>query len=333
MTIFSHFINKTTIVGIASSAYLYSVYTFMPDYIYNPLITIVPIGGAIFSLLLPRLFKKSNQNNTKDNLKEDNNNLKETKDENIENNTEQVNKQNEINITLIEEIIDRKIAKIIEENNNKQQQLEDSINSIKNMKNELNDVKNSIKELKNAFETTLVDLKTFQTEMSNPLNFMRKYFDSIDVKNLSDPTLPLQIDNNSKLNQIVELKDEQKSNNKDNELDILHAISTHHALNNIPLTNNLANIIELISSISYFIEEFGPNYKQVLSTQCKILRIDKEHEEMIYSIADILYSSGTTGEAYIESLYNLAKVMGINDNSLNLIRHKLRKKRNNKRRR
>jgi len=332
MTIFSHFINKTTIVGIASSAYLYSVYTFMPDYIYNPLITIVPTGGAVSSLLLLRFFKKDNQSNTKDNLKEDNN-LKEIKDENVESNTDQVNKQNEINITLIEEIIDKKIAKIIEENNNKQQQFEDSINSIKNMKNELNDVKNSIKELKNAFETTLVDLKTFQTEMSNPLNFMRKYFDSIDVKNLSDPTLPLHIDNNPKLNQIVELKDEQKNNNKDNELDAFHTISTHRVLNNIPLMNNLANIIELISSISYFIEEFGPNYKQVLSTQCKILRIDKEHEEMIYSIADILYSSGTTGEVYIESLYNLAKVMGINDNSLNLIHHKLRKKMKNKRRR
>ena len=42
-----------------------------------------------------------------------------------------------------------------------------------------------------TFETSLTDLKAFQAEIANPLNFMRKYFDSIDIKNLSDPTLPL----------------------------------------------------------------------------------------------------------------------------------------------
>ncbi len=37
----------------------------------------------------------------------------------------------------------------------------------------------------------MTDLKAFQAEIANPLNFMRKYFDSMDIKGLSDPTLPL----------------------------------------------------------------------------------------------------------------------------------------------
>jgi hypothetical protein len=35
-------------------------------------------------------------------------------------------------------------------------------------------------------------MKAFQAEISNPLNFMRKYFEALDLSNLSDPSLPLK---------------------------------------------------------------------------------------------------------------------------------------------
>ena len=35
-------------------------------------------------------------------------------------------------------------------------------------------------------------MKAFQAEIANPLNFMRKYFESIDLKSISDPSLPLK---------------------------------------------------------------------------------------------------------------------------------------------
>ncbi len=324
---FSNFINKTTVVGITSSAYLYLIYTFMPTHLYNPLVTILPPSGAISSLLLLQSFKKNRKKIEESNKTQ--NVINEEPNGDIESNKS--NEENIINTSIIEEIVDRKIAKIIEEYNNTKQEFNDSLSTIKNVKNDLNDVKNSIKELKSAFETTLVDLKTFQTEMSNPLNFMRKYFDSIDIKSLSDPTLPLQLENNNnKSNSVRELKEEGNEKCRENTLAIMHNIPTTD-LYNIPLKNNsLGSMIELISNLSHLIEEFGAYYKQVLSTQCKILRIDKEQEEAIHSIADTLYNSGTSGEAYIESLYNLAKVMGINDNSINLTYHKVRRKKNGK---
>ncbi|HEY8109578.1 MAG TPA: hypothetical protein VIG05_01770, partial [Candidatus Nitrosotenuis sp.] len=46
--------------------------------------------------------------------------------------------------------------------------------------------------LTESFEGTLTDMKAFQAEISNPLNFMRKYFEALDLSNLSDPSLPLR---------------------------------------------------------------------------------------------------------------------------------------------
>jgi hypothetical protein len=52
-------------------------------------------------------------------------------------------------------------------------------------------MKDDIKNLTVSFESSLTDLKAFQAEMVNPLNFMRNYFETMDIKSLSDPVQAL----------------------------------------------------------------------------------------------------------------------------------------------
>ncbi len=350
--IFSKFVDKTTIVGVASSGYLYSVYTFLPDHIYDPLVTIVPTSGAISSLFLPRLlnrFRKNkvNTNNKTNEVKRviieqtnDGNQITVSEEETETENIEPVSEGHEskdIDESLIQELIDQKLATMLDEFNKDKQQLEDSLNTINSVRSEIDELKSSIGELKNAFETTLVDFKAFQTEIANPLNFMRKYFESIDIKNLSDPTLPLQFENKvtksyDKPNKdiIVEVEDkplhEDNNHNGKEEIEEIVTNITSNGLNITSYINNsmqLSDIMELVSSLGEFIEQFGDHYHNILSTQCKILGLDKEREELLYNIADTLSNSKTSADAYIESLYRLATVMGVKDEKVDTIYNRL----------
>ncbi len=60
------------------------------------------------------------------------------------------------------------------------------------IKEDMKTTKENVDSLTESFEGALTDMKAFQAEIANPLNFMRKYFESIDLKNLSDPSLPLK---------------------------------------------------------------------------------------------------------------------------------------------
>lgn len=358
--IFSKFVDKTTIVGVASSGYLYSVYTFLPDHIYDPLVTIVPTTGAISSLFLPRLLKglKKNKVNTKNKNNEakrvvieqtnDGNQVTVSEDETETDSIETVSEKHEnkdIDESLIQELIEQKLSGVLDEFNSNKQQLEDSLNTINNVRSDIDELKDSIGELKNAFETTLVDFKAFQTEIANPLNFMRKYFESIDIKNLSDPTLPLQFESNVTKNYdkpkdiVVEVeKEPMHEDNNHNGKEEVEEIVANIASNGLNITSyinngsmSLADIMELISSLGEFIEQFGEHYHDILSTQCRILGLDKDREELLYNIADTLSHSKTSAEMYIESLYRLATVMGVKDEKVDAIYNRLMRRRAKKR--
>ncbi len=60
------------------------------------------------------------------------------------------------------------------------------------IKEDMKITKESVDTLTESFEGTLTDIKAFQAEISNPLNFMRKYFEALDLTTLSDPSLPLK---------------------------------------------------------------------------------------------------------------------------------------------
>jgi hypothetical protein len=86
------------------------------------------------------------------------------------------------------QIDESKLSSIVE---NKTGKIAEEVESVKkdmsSIKEDMQSLKNDIKELSSTFESSLVELKAFQSEMVNPVNFMRKYFELLDIKNVSDP--------------------------------------------------------------------------------------------------------------------------------------------------
>ncbi|MEM1942207.1 MAG: hypothetical protein QW248_05040, partial [Candidatus Nitrosocaldus sp.] len=97
-----------------------------------------------------------------------------------------------IDESMIQQMVDEKIASIAGSVGEAVQKASDAINTVNAVRTDIDNLKKSMKDLTEAFETTLVDFKAFQAEIANPLNFMRKYFDQLNIDAVSDPTLPLQ---------------------------------------------------------------------------------------------------------------------------------------------
>lgn len=87
--------------------------------------------------------------------------------------------------TKIRELIDQKFEPV-------EKDLTTFKKDLNKIKEDMKITKESVDTLTESFEGTLTDMKAFQAEISNPLNFMRKYFEALDLTNLSDPSLPLK---------------------------------------------------------------------------------------------------------------------------------------------
>ena len=90
-----------------------------------------------------------------------------------------------LNEGMVRDMIDQKFEPI-------EKDLSSFKKDLNKIKEDMKITKENVDSLTESFEGTLTDMKAFQAEIANPLNFMRKYFESIDIKNLSDPSLPLK---------------------------------------------------------------------------------------------------------------------------------------------
>jgi len=101
------------------------------------------------------------------------------------------------NESRLSEMIENKTGRITEE-------VESVKKDMVSLKDDIQTLKTDIKDLTSTFESSLVELKAFQSEMVNPVNFMRKYFELLDIKSVSDPVnamMPIeQLVNNNTAN-------------------------------------------------------------------------------------------------------------------------------------
>lgn len=326
---FSIFINKITIIGVSVSLYLYFIYTFFPTYLYDPLTLFILTIGVTSYILFTKI-KKTNTHQiaAQQNIMSNDTQNNDTKLQDVTQTSIAIDE------SLIQTIIEQKLSTFITEFNKTKQQLDDSLNTMKSTRGEIDELKKITSELKNAFDTTLVDLKAFQTEISNPLNFMRKYFESIDIKSFSDPLLPLQ---NEKINNIkveanindtkqgIKKIDNINGVKRDNNMSEVNKIANE--LNAVASNSNtsLTEMMNLILNIGESIDVFGNYYHDVLITQSKILGLNKEQIELLYNITDILAKSKRSAKEYVISLYKLADSMGIKDENMDRIYVKLKK--------
>ena len=221
------------------------------------------------------------------------------------------------------------------------------------IKEDMKITKESVDTLTESFEGTLTDMKAFQAEISNPLNFMRKYFESIDLKSLQDPSLPLrqQLQNNSvqienppierKVITVPEI--EQSTTHESIE------VPTPSTSKNVPpptgqttptspmdsvmkplFSGNLSvgKMMSIVELAGEMLQEQGDDCIDLLLEQCKLMGLKPEDENTIYNIIDMLKNSGMKVDDSLIQLYKFSKIVGLNDGEADAHYSKLMASRN-----
>jgi hypothetical protein len=205
------------------------------------------------------------------------------------------------------------------------------------IKEDMKITKDSVDTLTESFEGTLTDMKAFQAEISNPLNFMRKYFESLDLKILQDPSLPLrqQLDDNSvptkeitreketiliptgiEGGQRVQAEPGQLSLTKTD--DHLASQSDSNPMDSVmkPLFSGNLSVGKMMSIVELagdMLKEQGDDCIDLLIEQCKLMGLKPEDENTIYNIIDMLKNSGMKVEDSLIQLYKFSKIVGLTD--------------------
>ncbi|MEM4231885.1 MAG: hypothetical protein QXM77_05080 [Candidatus Nitrosocaldus sp.] len=371
-----NFSSRILLTGMLLSLLWFIIYYNAREYFFHPLYFILPSLLIVLTLIaLPQLLtKRFANNNNNSNILEgtdaSNMQIEEVKlsqqspdlnegnaiiaDENI---AETSASSVAIDESMIQQMVDEKIASIASSVGEAVQKANDAINIVNTVKTDIENLKKSMKDLTEAFETTLVDFKAFQAEIANPLNFMRKYFDQLNIDALSDPTLPLQKsdininNNNGKHNREEDegsddhtqkgVDNKIRSSNmkresivtttaKKDDVNIETSKDDAHVSSNSILALASANgitlamLMELILTIGEFMKRFGNEYANILYMQCKLLNLSNEAEKIVYSIVDMLGKSTLTPEECAISLYMLADVLDIKDKDADTLYARLR---------
>ena len=209
------------------------------------------------------------------------------------------------------------------------------------IKEDMKITKDSVDTLTDSFEGTLTDMKAFQAEISNPLNFMRKYFESLDLKILQDPSLPLrqQLGDNSvptvepvreketiiipsgiQTGQKVEASPSQLSLTKgdDQSQSGIQSPDTNNPMDSVlkPLFSGSLSVGKMMSIVELagdMLKEQGDDCIDLLIEQCKLMGLKPEDENSIYNIIDMLKNSGMNVEDSLIQLYKFSKIVGLTD--------------------
>ncbi len=209
------------------------------------------------------------------------------------------------------------------------------------IKEDMKTTKDSVDTLTESFEGTLTDMKAFQAEISNPLNFMRKYFESLDLKILQDPSLPLrqQLNDNSvptiepireketitipsgiETGQKVEASPSQLSLTKsdDQSQSGTQSPDYNNSMDSVlkPLFSGNLSVGKMMSIVELagdMLKEQGDDCIDLLIEQCKLMGLKPEDENSIYNIIDMLKNSGMNVEDSLIQLYKFSKIVGLTD--------------------
>ncbi|SMH70850.1 hypothetical protein [Candidatus Nitrosotalea okcheonensis] len=217
--------------------------------------------------------------------------------------------------------------------------------TVSDVRAEINSIRSTIQDLTLTFETSLTDLKAFQTEIANPLNFMRKYFDSIDIKGLSDPTLPLHAEQSPI--HIVNSAENSMPNSQDQQTESSQTVTTNNNLpttttkqieeiqpkqelhESIPFTQlfngslTLGKLMTTTTILEEILQTVDRNSIDILIEQCKLMGLRQEDERVIYNIISLMDQSGLSVKEILVMLYKFGKVMGIADTEADLTYAKL----------
>ena len=248
---------------------------------------------------------------------------------------------------------EEKIRELIDE---KFEPVENDLSSFKKdlnkIKEDMKITKESVDTLTESFEGTLTDMKAFQAEIANPLNFMRKYFESIDLKSLQDPSRPLrqQLEDSS-VPLTVPIKEKEtiiipggiqapsqslissggsvtpesgisssqtfskQTESKDTQIGKEDSSNPMDSVMKPLFSGNLSvgKMMSIIELAGDMLNEQGDDCIDLLIEQCKLMGLKAEDENTIYNIIDMLKNSGMDVEDSLIQLYKFSQIVGITD--------------------
>lgn len=369
--------NTRLFIGVSSIAcYGLFLYELLPEYLFIPTSSVLYFGGpsiAIIStfVLLPKLFSKwLHGTHTNSSQEESPQPQVETvsfepeKEQNIilpDNMSAgamqgtvqgQITAQNDIAIQgvmqspVVDEVaIQDMVARAMEPVQKESIRMQDTVTDLRA---EINTIKSSMETLASTVESSLTDLKSFQAELANPLNFMRKYFDSIDIKSLSDPTLPLHVeqlplsdplqvppvDKDDANPHAFEGKESgpksketaQPYTGKEKEMEEMVTNDQNGLLSFKQMLGGKITLGKLMTTISLMeeiLQTLGRDSIDVLIDQCKMMGLNQEDEHIVYNVINMMDKSGLSVNDTLIMLYKFGKVMGMNDKESDLIYAKL----------
>jgi hypothetical protein len=257
----------------------------------------------------------------------------------------QMNVSNMVQQPIVdEEALKVMVARAIDPFQNELARMQDTISDVRG---EISSIKSNIQDLTLTFETSLTDLKAFQAEIANPLNFMRKYFDSLDIKNLSDPAFPLHAEqplvfSGNNFNGDISSKesDEKLEHNsleptnsnlttsempkQKEEIQIKQEFPESLPFNQLFSGNiTLGKLMTTTTVLEEILQSVDRSSIDILIEQCKLMGLKPEDEHVIYNIINLMDQSGLSVKEILIMLYKFGKVMGIADKEADLVYAKL----------
>ena len=236
------------------------------------------------------------------------------------------------NNSAIQDIIEKKIEPV-----------GDEISKIKvdttTLKDDMNTIKTSIGDMFSKFEDAMIDLKSLQSEITNPLNFIQKKVDSNEIGNFLSVQNPEQIERlaivpHASYGFAITPQDtkETKPRNEE-ERSTSSSNSSTNELNNFKgmfdekLT--LGKLMSIVSLVDEMTQRLGDNSAHVLAEQCKIMGLNPDIENTVHSIAKMLSSSSMSITDTLILLYRLGQIVGVNDKEADMNYVKLITAKNN----
>ena len=237
-----------------------------------------------------------------------------------------------LNEDKVRELIDQKFEPV-------EKDLGSFKKDLNKIKEDMKITKESVDTLTDSFEGTLTDMKAFQAEISNPLNFMRKYFESIDLKSLQDPSLPLRqqlrdesvrLDIPSMERKVITVPvsgetsspEHIESPNQTSPSSVSSpsegqrtSASPMDSVMKPLFSGNLSvgKMMSIVELAGDMLREQGDDCIDLLLEQCKLMGLKSEDENTIYNIIEMLKNSGMKVEDSLIQLYKFSKIVGLND--------------------
>ena len=185
------------------------------------------------------------------------------------------------------------------------------------LREDMSTIKISIGDMFTKFEDAMIDLKSLQAEITNPLNFVQKNSESSEFKEV------LAIQSTNDIGHLAFVPESKLHDNKLGQRipDGIISNQTTSKLDNFKEMFDdkitLGRMMSIVALVGEIMQKSGKNSINVLTDQCKIMGLSSDIEQTIHSIAKMLDNSTMSVNETLIQMYKFGQIVGIADKEAN----------------